>query len=129
MTNENFLSFLEIIEDCNKLCFNNIFQYLGSLELYNMQFVCKTFKSQIINIRNMHMSLTIPKNPQLIFTNALLAILKNDYHTFDKICLKYRDHIRDKFYIHDTDTLFNIVKNIKKNSSMLKILHINEIRN
>jgi len=129
MTNENFLSFLEIIEDSNKLCFDNIFQYLGSLELYNMQFVCKTFKSQIINIRNMHMSLTIPKNPQLIFTNALLAILKNDYHTFDKICLKYRDHIRDKFYIHDTDTLFNIVKNIKKNSSMLKILHINEIRN
>ena len=122
-------TFLEIIEDSNKLCFDTIFQYVGSLELYNMQFVCTTFKSEIINIRNMHLSLIPPKNPRIIFQNAISAILKNDLHKLDSLCLKYKKYIRDKTYVYETDNLFYIVKNIKKNSNMLKILHINDIRN
>ena len=122
-------TFLEIIEDSNKLCFDTIFQYVGSLELYNMQFVCTTFKSEIINIRNMHLSLIPPKNPRIIFQNAISAILKNDLHKLDSLCLKYKKYIGDKTYVYETDNLFYIVKNIKKNSNMLKILHINDIRN
>ena len=127
--NDNLLTFLEIIVDSNKLCFDNIFQYVGSLELYNMQFVCTTFKSQIINIRNMHLSLIPPKNPRITFQNAISAILKNDLHKLDSICLKYKKYIEDKTYFYDTENIFYIVKNIKKNGNMLKILHINDIRN
>ena len=85
-------TFLEIILDSNKLCFDTIFQYVGSLELYNMQFVCTTFKSEIINIRNMHLSLIPPKNPRIIFQNAISAILKNDLHKLDSLCLKYKKY-------------------------------------
>ena len=47
----------------------------------------------------------------------------------ERFNLKYKKYIGDKTYVYETDNLFYIVKNIKKNSNMLKILHINDIRN
>jgi len=112
-----------------RLCFEIIFQYTGSIELYNLQCVCKYMKNQVPILRKMHLCLSEPININYIFQSVIIALLKNNIHMFDKICLKYGLFIKKLNYVYPNDTLFYLTKNIRKNNDMLKILQINDIRN